>query len=101
MNEERNLGVTEARFALTILTCLLVAIGYIALLRLGGTKDPTADQSSDDSSVPSITGPATLPQSAKLEPSPIVLPLQNPADDRNELATRPNSGQQSPEPARR
>ena len=32
MDKERNLGVTEARFALTILTCLLVAIGYIALL---------------------------------------------------------------------
>ena len=39
MDEERNLGVTEARFALTLLTCLLVAIGYVALLRLGGTKD--------------------------------------------------------------
>jgi len=30
MEKERNLGVTEARFALTILTCLLVAIGYLA-----------------------------------------------------------------------
>jgi hypothetical protein len=37
MEKERNLGVTEARFALTLLTCLLVAVGYVALLRLGGT----------------------------------------------------------------
>ena len=30
MDKERNLGVTEARFALTIVTCLVFAIGYIA-----------------------------------------------------------------------
>jgi hypothetical protein len=101
MDEERNLGVTEARFALTILTCLLVAIGYIALLRLGGTKDPSADLSSDDSSVPSITGPATPTPTTKAEPSPVVLTLENPADDRNELAKRSKSGQQLAEPARR
>jgi len=99
MDEERNLGVTEARFALTILTCLLVAIGYIALLRLGGTKDPSVDVSSDDSSVPSFSGPAA--PTVKPEPTPRVLPLENPADDRNELAKRPKSGQLSTEPERR
>ena len=99
MDEERNLGVTEARFALTILTCLLVAIGYIALLRLGGTKDPSADVTSDDSSVPSITDPGTLP--TKPELTPVVLPLENPADKRDELANRPESGQQPPKPERR
>jgi hypothetical protein len=99
MDEERNLGVTEARFALTILTCLLVAIGYIALLRLGGTKDPSVDVSPDDSSPPSVVEHATPP--AKGEPSPIVLPLQNPADERDNLANRPESSQQPSKPERR
>ena len=35
MDNDRNLGVTEARFGLTLLICLLVAIGYVLLLRLG------------------------------------------------------------------
>jgi hypothetical protein len=99
MDEERNLGVTEARFALTILTCLLVAIGYIALLRLGGTKDPSVDVNSDDSSPPTVTDQATLP--TKSEPSPVVLRLENPADERNDLANRPESGQQPSKPERR
>src|SRR4029079_13580296 len=102
MEKERNLGVTEARFALTLLTCLLVAIGYVALLRLGGTTDPSADASPDDPSPPSIAGPDTPP--LKLEPAPRVLPLDKPEDGRNDtssLAKRPISGQQSPEPERR
>jgi len=103
MDKERNLGVTEARFALTLLTCLLVAIGYVALLRLGGTKDPSVDVSSDDTPSPSIAGPATPP--TKIEPPPRVLPLDKPEDGRSEptssLAKRPTSGQQSPESERR
>ena len=99
MDKERNLGVTETRFALTILTCLLVAIGYVALLRLGGTKDTSGDVSPDDSSLPSITDQATPP--AKVEPTPHVLRLENPADERNDLANRPESGQQPPKPALR
>ena len=39
MDEERSLGVTEARFGLTILICLLVAIGYVVLLRLGNSTE--------------------------------------------------------------
>jgi hypothetical protein len=92
MEKERNLGVTEARFALTLLTCLLVAFGYIALLRLAGTKETAADIGPNDVSPPSIAGPV-LP----IEPQPIVLPLE-PADGRNEstsVAKRPSSGQQS------
>src|SRR3954453_18283456 len=57
MDKERNLGVTEARFALTLLTCLLVAIGYVALLRLGGSKDTATDVGPDDASSSSIAGP--------------------------------------------
>src|SRR5215213_9469121 len=102
MDKERNLGVTEARFALTLLTCLLVAIGYVALLRLGGSKDPSVDISQDDASSPSIVGPATPP--IKVEPEPRVLPLDKPEDGRSDassMAKRPISGQQSPTPERR
>ena len=97
MDQERNLGVTEARFALTILTCLLVAIGYIALLRLGGTKDLTVDAGPDDVSPPSIAD--SPPANPELRPR--VLPVVKPGDERNEpasLANRPVINQQSPEP---
>jgi hypothetical protein len=102
MEKERNLGVTEARFALTLLTCLLVAIGYVALLRLGGSKDPSVDLSPDDPSPPSFVGPPTLP--IKAEPEPRVLPLDKPEDGRSDassMAKRPISGQPSPKPERR
>jgi hypothetical protein len=97
MDEERNLGVTEARFALTILTCLLVAIGYIALLKLGGTKDTAADVGPDDVSPPIAESPPVK----AAEPPPRVLPLQKADEGRREpakLAKRPAPGQQLPEP---
>jgi len=34
MAEERNFGVTEARVGLTLLTCLLIALGFAILQRL-------------------------------------------------------------------
>lgn len=42
MDQERNLGVTEARFGLTIVICLLAAVGFFILLRVGNTGEPTA-----------------------------------------------------------
>ncbi len=39
MDEQRSLGVTEARYALSALCCALVVVGYIALDRLGGTGE--------------------------------------------------------------
>ncbi len=42
-DNKRNLGVTEARFGLTLLICGLVAIGYIVLLRLGITNETTVE----------------------------------------------------------
>jgi hypothetical protein len=103
MDKERNLGVTEARFALTLLTCLLVAIGYVALLRIGGTKDPSVDLSADDLP-PSIAGPTMPGPPPKVEPEPRVLPLEKLDDGRNEpaaMAKRPASIQRLPEPERR
>ena len=60
MEKDRNLGVTEARFALTLLTCLLVAIGYVALLRVGGTKETDVDPGQDEVTVnqPDSTPPS-------------------------------------------
>ena len=97
MDKERNLGVTEARFALTILTCLLVAIGYIALLRLGGAKDNSSDVGPEEVSPPSIVDRVTPPPS-KGDPDGLrVVPLERP----DEIAKRPTSGQQLQEPERR
>lgn len=39
MSEERNFGVTEAGLGLTVITCLLVALGYWIVQRLGGTGE--------------------------------------------------------------
>jgi hypothetical protein len=103
MEKERNLGVTEARFALTLLTCLLVAIGYVALLRLGGSKDSTLESGADDVPPPGIADQATTP--TVIEPQPIVLPLEKPEDGHSEptskLAKRPPAVQQSPDSERR
>lgn len=78
-DEDRNNGVTEARFALTLLTCLLVAIGYIVLLRLGGAKDSSAVADPDDGpTAVAITPVAPTPN--KSEPVPQVLPIDK-ADD--------------------
>lgn len=85
MDDEQNLGVTEARFALTILTCLLVAIGYIALLRLAGTKDPSIDVSPDENSA-AVTEPVRPKES---EPTLRVVPL-DPDNGRNGIAKRPD-----------
>ena len=85
MDKERNLGVTEARFALTLLTCLLVAIGYVALLRLAGPKESVADTSPDDASPPSVAAPdAGVPKVVETEPQ--VVPLEQPDDGRVDRA---------------
>lgn len=96
MDQDRNLGVTEARFALTIVICLLVAVGYVALLRWGGTGsatvddgtpteivqiDPTPDDNSNDPEVlkvdpPKVSNrpePPTTPRS-ELQPNGLGLP---------------------------
>ncbi len=76
-DEDRNTGVTEARFALTLLTCLLVAIGYIVLLRLGGAKDSPVVTDPDDGSAAVVTAPAPAAPT-QTEPVPQVLPIDPP-----------------------
>lgn len=84
MDQERNLGVTEARFALTLLTCFLVAIGYIALLRLGGSKDTAVEPGPDDAP-PSSIAPNDI------EPQPLVLPIDKAEDRAIKRAARPSA----------
>ena len=79
MDDDRNLGVTEARFALTLLICLLVAIGYVVLLRLGGTSD---------SAIEIRPGVATQPVDppANHDDEPRVLPIEPQLAERPERA---------------
>jgi hypothetical protein len=76
MKQER-LESTEARFALTIIICLSVAIGYIALHRLGGTGEaPPLEVRPPVATIPG-KGPAPTeddqPQVLPIDPqSPVV-----------------------------
>jgi hypothetical protein len=76
MDEDRNLGVTEARFALTLLICLLVAVGYVVLLRIGGSTASTIEVSPNI-----VSQPQPVPED---QTSPKVLKIEG-AD----VATRP------------
>ena len=71
-DNKRNLGVTEARFGLTLLICGLVAIGYIVLLRLGITNETTVELR------PGITAspPAHADTSPPDDQQPRVLPIE-------------------------
>ena len=43
MDDERTTAVTDTRFVLTLVICLLLAAGYLVLLRLGGTGESTIE----------------------------------------------------------
>jgi hypothetical protein len=85
MKDDRTTGVTEARFALTLVICVLVAIGYILLLRLGGGSDHSPIEVRPD-----VLAQPTLP---KEDPNrPRVLPVDEPGasgSSPQEIATRP------------
>jgi hypothetical protein len=88
MNDEKNAGVTESRFALTLLICLLFAVGYVALLRLAGPKDTTPDSTAERVSLPLAgPGPAATPP-PEAEPQPHVLEVVKPTDNQNEISQR-------------
>lgn len=87
MDDEKSSGVTESRFALTLLICLLFAVGYVALLRLAGPKETTPDVATQTMSLP-LAGPAaTAPPEA--EPQPHVLEVVKSTDSQNEISQRP------------
>jgi hypothetical protein len=70
--KERVIGVTEARFGLTILICGLVAIGYIVLLRLGSTSEASLERRPEIDSGQRVAIRPTKPD----ESEPTVLPLK-------------------------
>jgi|RhiMethySRZTD1v2_1073278.scaffolds.fasta_scaffold1033919_2 hypothetical protein len=55
MDEDRNVGVTEARFALTIVICVLVAVGYIVLARLGSSSEAPLEVRQEPTLAPRVT----------------------------------------------
>jgi hypothetical protein len=79
-------GVNEARFALTLLTCLLVAIGYVVLLRFGGVKHTTFEAGADDPSAQVGASP-NLPKNQELMPQ--VLSVETPDDHVSRMSQRP------------
>jgi hypothetical protein len=92
MNQDRNTGVTEARFALTLIICVLVAVGYVAVHRLSGgpsqstivvrpidAEQPTTPPA--DENVPRVL-PVDVPSSSGSTPSGIAtLPDRTPGDE--------------------
>jgi hypothetical protein len=58
MIKERSFGVAEARIGLSVITCLLVALGYVIVHRLG------------DASVPTDIDSGANPQAARVNASP-------------------------------
>jgi len=73
MDEDRSLGVTEAKFALTMVICVLVAIGYFVLSRLGSTGESTIEVRPQVVSPPAV---AHQEPAAVDENQPRVLPLE-------------------------
>jgi hypothetical protein len=71
MEKQKTLGVTEARFGLTLLICGLVAIGYIVLLRLGSSNDASVENRNDIEKSPRVAIRQTPD-----EEQPTVLPLK-------------------------
>jgi len=86
IHEESKRGVNEARFALTLVTCLLVAIGYIVLLRFGGVKRTTFEAGAEDQAA-QLGAPANLPKNSELMPQ--VLTVETPDDRNSRLSQRP------------
>jgi hypothetical protein len=62
--EDTRTPVTEARFALTLLICVLVAVGYVVLLRLSGPGDSPME----------VSKPVTPLETEQDDTAPLVLP---------------------------
>ena len=88
MDRERNLGVTEAGLGLTLVICLLLALGYLTLHYLGGTgPTPTVEIRRGYAA-----GPAAAPNAASPEgddEQPQVLTIES--NDVPGQALRPSS----------
>ena len=74
IDQDRNLGVTEARFGLTLLILLLGAVGFVVLMRLGGASGQTAEIGPAEEVVQGGPHDVTTPE--RVEQQPQVLPIE-------------------------
>jgi hypothetical protein len=80
--EDNRAPVTEARFALTILICVLVAVGYVVLLRLSGPGDSPME----------VQKPVTpLETEQQDETAPLVLPTDPQQPQMTKRPTEPTT----------
>ncbi|HEY4233322.1 MAG TPA: hypothetical protein VGM76_07835 [Lacipirellulaceae bacterium] len=87
MIKQRNFGVAEARVGLSVITCLLVALGYVIVHRLGDAPVPAEiDPSRNAQAAPFSTTPAVPPG----DPAP-----SNASDNRYGAASLPSSNPQT------
>jgi hypothetical protein len=71
--QDRNLGVAEARVGLSIITCLLLVLGYVVLQRLGGTGQRPLVEIRSDQSVEQLDA-APQPASGDFEQPHVLTP---------------------------
>jgi hypothetical protein len=85
MIKERSFGVAEARIGLSVITCLLVALGYVIVHRLG---DASASNDVDSGSRPQSTQVNATPAGG-----PGVPALNSESDVRYGVPNSPSTGQ--------
>jgi hypothetical protein len=70
---DRHMGVAEARVGLSIITCLLLVLGYVVLQQLGGTgrRPPVENRSDGATELVEITPP---PEAADAEQPYVLTP---------------------------
>lgn len=95
MEKQKVLGVTEARFGLTILICGLVAIGYIVLLRLSPSNDTSVEPRLD---TPRI---ASKPDEDQLTVLPLKPEPTSPSQPERSMLPTPEDGKTSSDIQRR
>ena len=86
MDQDRNLGVTEARFGLTLLICFLVAVGYVVLLRLGGASESIIEVRPEGVLQDNVAHEATVPDK---DNGPLVLKTELPKASEERMSKRP------------
>jgi hypothetical protein len=83
MSQERNFGVTEAGLGLTVITCLLIALGYWIVQRLGGSGEaPPVEVRSSQTAEQTDSSPRATPNESA---QPRVLVAEEPKSSDSRL----------------
>ncbi|MCC7474562.1 MAG: hypothetical protein IT425_04150 [Pirellulales bacterium] len=93
MESERNLGVNETRFALTLFICLLVAFGYIVLLRVGTSGEGAVELRPENAPVERIVLKEETPTEVD---QPQVVPIEPEGSNVPLVSQRPESIESEP-----